>query len=152
MTWLYYTAPTVSFAIKTTEAPHYRRVAMQEQAANRRAGQQAPDLTSVRRGFRIRDGNGIMFISHIGDIYPSGFLPLSAGNVREADPVDVYRNGSLFRELRDPDQFKGKCRLCEYRTICGGSRARAFAYTGDPLQSDPICPYEPTGAVSLALG
>ncbi len=91
----------------------------------------------------MRDGSGIMFISHTGEIYPSGFLPIATGRVRDQDPVEVYRQAPLFRALRDPDRLKGKCGVCEYRQICGGSRARAFAATGDPLESDPLCPYEP---------
>jgi radical SAM protein with 4Fe4S-binding SPASM domain len=84
-----------------------------------------------------------MFISHIGEVYPAGFLPLVAGHVRRDDPVEVYRQSPLFLSLRDPDQWQGKCGLCEYRYVCGGSRARAYAATGDYLGSDPLCPYQP---------
>ena len=87
-----------------------------------------------------------MFVSNQGDIYPAGFLPLATGNVRNNHLVDVYRNSPIFRALHNPSIFKGKCGVCEYRTLCGGSRARAFAYTGDPLASDPFCPYEPRSA------
>ncbi|HSV73510.1 MAG TPA: radical SAM protein [Chthonomonadales bacterium] len=120
--------------IKTTEAPHYRRVALQ-------AGSAAAD--GLRRAFGIWDGSGIMFISHTGDVCPAGFLPLAAGNVRETSPVEVYRSSELFTRLRDPGQLQGRCGVCQYRRICGGSRARAYATTGDPLESDPLCPYEP---------
>jgi radical SAM protein with 4Fe4S-binding SPASM domain len=99
--------------------------------------------TAVYRGFQIRDGHGIVFVSHIGEIYPSGFLPLACGTVRRDSLVHVYRNSDIFRALHSPDQFHGKCGDCEYSHICGGSRARAFAHTGDPLGSDPFCPYEP---------
>ncbi|MBI3966806.1 MAG: TIGR04053 family radical SAM/SPASM domain-containing protein [Chloroflexi bacterium] len=150
MTWLYYIAPTVPFMIKTTEAPHYRRVVMQQQTAAKRAGEVVSEMPSVRRGFGIRDGNGVMFISHIGEIYPSGFLPLSAGNVRLSDPVARYRESRLFQSLRDPDQFHGKCGYCEYRQICGGSRARAYAYTCDPLDADPLCDYQPAPVAAAA--
>ena len=101
------------------------------------------ERTPVYRGFGIRDGHGIMFVSNQGDIYPAGFLPLAIGNVRVDHLVDVYRNAPMFRALHNPEPFKGKCGYCEYRTLCGGSRARAFAYTGDALASDPFCPYEP---------
>jgi len=103
--------------------------------------------TSVFHGFGIRDGNGIMFISNIGDICPAGFLPLKLGNVRTNDLVDVYRNEPTFHKLHTPTELKGKCRDCEYKALCGGSRARAFAYTGDPLESDPLCLYEPRAHV-----
>ena len=83
--------------------------------------------TSVYRGFQVRDGHGIVFVSNLGEIYPSGFLPLHCGNVRTDSLVDIYRNSDVFRALHAPDQFHGKCGACEYSHICGGSRARAFA-------------------------
>ncbi|HEY9514709.1 MAG TPA: SPASM domain-containing protein, partial [Gemmatimonadaceae bacterium] len=97
----------------------------------------------VGRAKGVNDGNGFVFISHRGDIYPSGFLPVSAGNVRTHDLADVYRNSELFRVLRDPDRLEGKCGVCEYRTVCGGSRARAYAMTGNYMASDPSCAYIP---------
>jgi radical SAM protein len=147
MDWLCDIAPLALFDIKTTEAPHYRRVQLQHRARDRRAGATGDVPASVRRGFGIRDGNGIMFISHIGEIYPSGFLPIVAGDVRRDDPVEVYRHHPLFMSLRDADRLVGKCGRCEFRWICGGSRARAFAATGDPMESDLLCAYEPETAV-----
>lgn len=91
----------------------------------------------------LNDGDGVLFVTHAGEIQPSPFLPLSAGNVRTHDIVHVYRNAPLFRELRDRARLKGKCRLCEYRDLCGGSRARAYALTGDWLAADPACAYRP---------
>ena len=84
-----------------------------------------------------------MFVSHTGEVQPSGFLPLAAGNVRTASPVDIYRNAPLFQRLRAPTAFRGRCGRCEFREICGGSRARAYAATGDPFAEDPLCAYEP---------
>jgi len=142
MNWVYDIAKDAPFAVKTTEAPHYRRVAL-----NRMRGQHiSPDAlprVSLYNGFGIRDGHGIMFVSNTGDICPAGFLPVAAGNVRTQDVTDIYRNSLLFRSLHDSDQLRGKCGSCEYREICGGSRARAFAYTGNVLESDPFCPYVP---------
>ncbi|WP_376789871.1 radical SAM protein [Thermoflexus sp.] len=135
MHWLIDLASQVPFEIKTTEAHHYRRVLVE------RVGGRLPP--AARRGFGVRDGNGVMFISHIGEIYPSGFLPIPLGDVRREDPVVTYREHPLFRALRDPDALKGKCGRCPFRAICGGSRARAYAHTGDPLESDPLCPYLP---------
>jgi radical SAM protein with 4Fe4S-binding SPASM domain len=83
------------------------------------------------------------------EVSPSGFLPLPAGNVRERSVVDIYRNSQLFRELRDPTLLKGKCGRCEFREVCGGSRARAYATSGDYLESDPSCIYEPDGAATI---
>ena len=132
------------FEIKTTEAPFYRRVALSRMRGER-LGSDSLRRTSIHRGFGIRDGHGIMFVSSTGDIYPSGFLPLAAGNVRSSRIPEVYRSAPLFRKLHDPGRFGGKCGFCEYRIVCGGSRARAFACTGDPLGSDPLCPYQPNG-------
>lgn len=142
MRWTYNLAKEAPFAIKTTEAPSYRRVAL---AAMKEAGLTGAEIerTSVYRGFGIRDGNGIMFVSNQGDIYPAGFLPLVTGNVRVNNLVDIYRDSPIFKSLHDSATFHGKCGQCEYRGLCGGSRARAFAYTGDPLGSDPFCPYQP---------
>ena len=82
-------------------------------------------------------------MSHLGDVYPSGFLPRSAGNVREESIVDIYRDSELFRSLRDPDALRGKCGACPFRRACGGSRSRAYAYTSDPLEADPLCAFVP---------
>jgi radical SAM protein with 4Fe4S-binding SPASM domain len=133
--------PATPFLIKTTEAPHYRRIAFRRMA--QRMTPEQIEATPVGRGFGIRDGNGVVFVSFMGQVYPSGFLPLSAGNVRRESLVDVYRNSDLFRSLHDANQLKGKCGRCAFRTICGGSRARAYAATGDPLEADPLCPYQP---------
>lgn len=99
--------------------------------------------TPAGRGFGIRDGNGIVFISHAGQVFPSGFLPISGGNVRKTLLAEIYRDSDLFQSLRDVDRLEGKCGLCAFRTLCGGSRARAYAATGDPLASDPLCTYQP---------
>jgi radical SAM protein len=137
-----------SYAIKTTEAPHYRRFVMQ-QGGNPLAGPKAstPLEAASARGHRaplgVIDGKGIMFVNHTGEIYPAGFLPLCSGRFPHDSVVDVYRNHATFRALRDVDRFKGKCGICEYRQACGGSRARAYALTGDFLESDPDCAYVP---------
>jgi AdoMet-dependent heme synthase len=120
--------------ITTTEAPHYRRVLLEKRGEG----------VARMPGAGMRDGNGVMFISHTGEVQPSGFLPIVAGNVRDADPVAIYRESPLFRSLRRPELFGEPCGHCDYRHLCGGSRARAFAATGDPLGSDPLCAHEPT--------
>jgi radical SAM protein with 4Fe4S-binding SPASM domain len=83
-----------------------------------------------------------MFISHTGEVFPSGFLPVSAGNIAFRSPVEIYRNAPLFRQLRDRSLLKGKCGTCSYRQVCGGSRARAYAMTGDWLEAEPFCIHE----------
>ncbi len=89
------------------------------------------------------DGKGICFISHIGEIYPSGFLPVGCGNVRSYSLVEIYRTHPVFLALRDPQRLQGKCGACSFNAVCGGCRARAFAYTGDYLQAEPCCIYQP---------
>lgn len=140
---------SVPFGIKTTEAPHYHRVlAQRHQAAGGRAvGGPVSAIGGVgRAGRAVTDGNGFLFVDHLGAICPSGFLPLTAGNVRSDDLVEVYREHPLFRALRAPASFGGRCGRCEYRDRCGGSRARAFAASGDPLAEDPGCAHQPAGA------
>nr|WP_324664368.1 radical SAM protein [Haloarcula sp. CK38] len=138
MTWLHDIRADVPFGIKTTEAPHYRRVGLE--AREQPTDDQPP---GAKRRAGIIAGDGFAFVSHTGDIYPSGFLPKAAGDVRTDDIVDVYRNADLFEALRDRDRLTGKCGACEYRHVCGGSRSRAYAATGDPLASDPLCAHVP---------
>ncbi len=133
----------VPFGIKTTEAPHYHRVLAQRHAS---LTGDSPEIRGVgRAGRAVIDGNGFVFIDHLGEICPSGFLPLVAGNVRRDDLVRVYRDHPLFCALRDPELLGGRCGRCDYRHRCGGSRARAYAAAGDPLAEDPGCAYEPPG-------
>lgn len=126
--------------VTTTEAPHFRRAMLQRHQPAARG-----------HGAGIRDGNGIMFISHTGEVHPSGFLPVSAGNVRANDVVSIYRDSPLFQRLRQPERFTGRCGRCEFHSYCGGSRARAYAVSGDPFAEDPLCAYEPRRAASCAL-
>lgn len=142
MQWLAERAMEAPFAIAATEAPHFRRVAIQLMKERRMAGP-AIRRTAIGRGFGIRDGNGVMFISHRGEVTPAGFLPVVTGSVREHSPVELYRTHEVFTALRDPGRLRGKCGRCEYRELCGGSRARAFARSGAYLASDPLCAYEP---------
>lgn len=128
-------------AVTTTEAPHFRRVTLQRRGSPTRG-----------HGAGVRDGNGIMFISHTGEVQPSGFLPLTAGHVRAQHVVEIYRESSLFRALRRADRFAGRCGRCEFRWQCGGSRARAYAASGDPCGEDPLCSYQPRSARSAVAG
>lgn len=170
--FLYETTKRVPFAIRTTEAMHYRRYTLQRMAVE--SGRRIEDLCDVRTGLidastlfmkhgprtmplgvqpqfgatsraprGVNEGKGFVFISHIGDIFPSGFLPLKAGNVKKQSLGDVYRSSELFLSLRDSSNLKGKCGRCEFRELCGGSRARAWSMTGDVFESDPLCTYQP---------
>jgi AdoMet-dependent heme synthase len=154
-------------AVKTTEAPHFRRVVLQR----RRAGDVDPatsfglgdtyrwlhgELEELRRQrelpervprppLDINAGRGFVFIDHIGNVHPSGFLPLPGGSLRERSLAEIYRDAPLFRELRDASRLRGRCGRCEYRNVCGGSRSRAYAMTGDHLAEEPYCSYQPLG-------
>ncbi len=130
--------------ITTTEAPQIRRVAAEHPALARPVGGPYGPAGKPQHGAGIRDGNGILFVSNVGDICPSGFLEQPCGNVRTDDVVEVYRDAPLFRKLRDPASFGGRCGRCEYKFVCGGSRARAWSATGDALAEDPLCPHEPS--------
>lgn len=154
--WLYGLSREAPFDIKSTAAPAYRRVIIQREREKGRpadvsgktprtlagAGYRYEDgLDRPARG--VNDGRGFCFVSHTGDVCPSGFLPLAAGNVRQQSVVNIYRYAPLFRNLRDPERLKGRCGRCEFRHVCGGSRARAYAVTGDYLAPDPSCVHEP---------
>ncbi|MEJ2009286.1 MAG: TIGR04053 family radical SAM/SPASM domain-containing protein [Acidobacteriota bacterium] len=151
------------FILKVTEAPHYRRYVAQREAGGQPGGPSPehrghPGKVSMPQMLRrsegpghtigfaphgVNAGKGFVFVSHVGEVYPSGFLPVSAGNVRSGSLPDIYRDSPLMRELRDPDALHGRCRRCEYRSICGGSRSRAYGLTGDYLATDPWCAYQP---------
>ena len=153
---MYDLSKSAPFDIKATAAPQYSRVILQRQIEERRAGARgdAPDVLTggvmfsladgIGRARSVNDGDGFMFISHTGEIYPSGFLPLVAGNVRTDDIGLVYRESPLFLALRDRSRLGGKCGVCEFATVCGGSRARAYAMTGDYLAAEPLCAHVPT--------
>lgn len=151
--WLYDLSQQAPFDIKATAAPMYRRVAIQRKRAEsagrqpvtfQGAGYQYADgLDRPTKG--VNDGNGFLFISHLGQIMPSGFLPIDCGNVREQDIVDVYRDHPVFKDLRSTAELRGKCGICDYQEVCGGQRGRAYALTGDYLEADPACAYDPVG-------
>ena len=124
------------FALKTTEGHHFRRALLQ--AAQR--GDKPP-----RRLIPTRDGKGVLFISHTGEVQPSGFLPITIGNVRTDNLARLYREHPMMRKLRDDEALGGKCGVCEFRHVCGGSRARAYGVTGDAFAEEPLCSFIPNG-------
>ncbi len=169
---IYELSHRVSFQIKTTEAMHYRRYLLQHNLEERKmghgaghgsaSGQPMPAKMAAALGYepgaptadaktrteswatrRVNDGKGFMFISHVGNVYPSGFLPIHAGNIRETPVAEIYRDAPIFKSLRDTSALEGKCGACEYKEICGGSRARSYAITGNPLAQEPCCIYQP---------
>ncbi len=190
MKWLCQVQQSMPYGVKATEAPHYRRVFVQEKRRMSGAGDSGNgervsgmigigsgekvgggdaagedggkgtvkssngDIGAASAGFKradllgrahkgVGDGDGFVFISHVGDVYPSGFLPVVCGNVRQQRLPDIYRNSPIMQQLRDKSLLKGKCGVCEFKELCGGSRARAYATTGDYLESDPYCAYVP---------
>ena len=140
---IYELAQEVPFKIKTTEAQHYRRYVLQQRKLERPAFM--PFADGVPGILPINEGKGFMFISNTGEVQPSGFLPISAGNVRHKHVREIYRGSELFQRLRNVNNLGGKCGDCEFQQICGGSRARAYAVTGDAFSEDPSCVYVPRG-------
>ena len=149
---LYRTSQRVKFDIKSTEAQHYRRFLLQRRTEEKRKGNSLPSSLALstdtpdgigRAPRGINDGKGFVFISHLGEVFPSGFLPISAGNIRKQSLADLYRHSPLFVGLRDSANLKGKCGVCEFREICGGSRARSYALTGDIYAEEPCCIWQP---------
>lgn len=147
---IYELSQRVPFPIRTFEAPHYRRFVLQRAVEERqRTIDQYFDVSTG--GLRIADDSGraavavnnYLYISHTGEVSVSPFLPLTAGNVRYQPLPTIHRYGELFNAVRDEVNLKGKCGRCEFKTVCGGSRARAFAMTGDLFGADPLCAYQP---------
>jgi AdoMet-dependent heme synthase len=168
MHWLYDASRYIR--IKTTEGHHYKRVVVQRSildahgddpvaalglgATYTRLRNQLTDdayapllpeaAAPVRRApMNINAASGFVFVSRRGEVFPSGFMPLSAGNIRQQSLVDIYRDAALFRQLRQTDNLQGRCGQCEFKAICGGSRSRAYAMTGNPLAEEPFCTYQP---------
>ena len=161
---IYELSHKVSFQIKTTEAMHYRRYLLQHNLEERKMGHgsghpggmgkpaayepgapvaDAKTRTASWATRRVNDGKGFLFVSHVGNVYPSGFLPIHAGNIKQTPLQEIYRDSPIFKSLRDTSKLEGTCGACEYKEICGGSRARAYAVTGDPLAQEPCCIYQP---------
>lgn len=154
--WLYELSKTAPFDIKTTAAQHYRRVVLQQKMRehlieNGKIHYEdsiTTDFASMHDGLKrapkgVNDGNGFVFVSHIGDVMPSGLLPIVGGNIRKTPLAEIYRQSKVFKDLRQPDHYKGKCGVCEFNKICGGSRSRTYAVTGDYMESEPFCVYIP---------
>jgi radical SAM protein len=161
--WLHEIAHIVP--VKTTEAPHFRRVAIQRaerpewdgpggallEDLRQRTRAHPPRRSSMPGGVRppldVNAGRGFSFIDHHGSVHPSGFLPVTVGSLHDQPFSTIYRDAPLLQALRDPDALGGTCGVCEYRAVCGGSRSHAYAVTGDPLAADPSCSYEPAPAL-----
>jgi radical SAM protein with 4Fe4S-binding SPASM domain len=137
--WVYDVARDAPFHVSTVEAPHYRRYWIQRKLAEG-TPPAAVAAAGKRMGFGVRDGNGVIFVSHRGEVFPAGFLPFpTLGNVRQTPLSELYRRAPALLQLRNMDQLKGACGACAFRWACGGSRARAYAMTGDVMETDPFC-------------
>lgn len=164
LNWLYDVGTAVP--AKTTEGHHFRRVILQRRVLDDRGVDPTPvlglggvywalrdraaelrllddDTRRRRPPMDINAGRGFVFVSHVGTVHPSGFLPLAAGDVRRTPLPDIYRQSELFTALRDPARLRGRCRACEFTVVCGGSRSRAYGVTGDAFAEEPWCAYEP---------
>ena len=159
LNWLYDRTLDSRIELKATCAPHFFRVVRQRRAEARRRGEALPELPAHGHGGHVPQamnamtrgclaGTGVCFISHKGEVYPCGYLPLEAGNLRRQPFAEVWQHSPLFASLRDVDQLKGKCGICEFRNICEGCRARAFGCTGDYLAEEPFCLYVPRASQS----
>jgi heme b synthase len=160
LNWFYDRSKSVTIDLKATCAPHYFRVRAQRIVEERKQGDRstpfvalgtqmkaAPDpaggrpLSAMTRGCLA--GTAVCFVSNAGDIYPCGYLPVSAGNVRRQRFGEIWSTSTVFQQLRDPSALGGKCGICKYEGICGGCRARAFSDNGDYMAEEPFCTYEP---------
>ncbi|RLI83649.1 MAG: radical SAM/SPASM domain-containing protein [Archaeoglobales archaeon] len=159
--WLYDVGRRTSLNVKSSAACHLRRIEIMRDSGtynipNGRTyyellkgleGFEGEGMVVASRGLKLKripgitDGRGMLFVSHVGDVYPSGFLPLKAGNIRERSLIEIYNESKIFIDLRDPERLKGKCGRCQFKEICGGSRARAYAVFGDYLMQEPKCIY-----------
>ncbi len=165
---LYHVARSAPFIVKVTEALHFRRYyyerRLQELGIDPQQltwdGVELPPELRQFEGPRgsigqapqaVNAGKGFVFVAYNGEVYPSGFLPLSAGNVRITPLRAIYQTSPLFQALRDPNCLKGRCGACEYRAICGGSRSRAYAVSGDPLAEEPCCAYLPRASRTVPV-
>jgi len=138
--FVYEASQTAAIQVKMTCAPHFKRIQMQER--RRFAAKRPPhSVQGFSRGCMA--GVGFCFVSHIGEVGGCGYLPLLAGNVRQAPLTEIYRASALFQSIRDANLLQGRCGVCEYRVLCGGCRARALAATGNYLEEEPFCTYQP---------
>lgn len=166
LNWLYDTEQAEpDLQLKATCAPHYFRVMRQRRAEENRQGARRELPASHHRQVHGHPhgqmhaatkgclaGTGVCFVSHRGDIFPCGYLPVSAGSIRQQTFAEVWQDSPLFAEMRDPDLLEGKCGVCQFKTLCSGCRARAYGMTGNYLAEEPFCAYEPeTRSLSLTL-
>jgi radical SAM protein with 4Fe4S-binding SPASM domain len=146
LNWFYRKSLDTKMELKATCAPHYYRIVRQQRAEARREGQTLTELPSHGMNAMTRGclaGQGVCFISHRGEVFPCGYLPVPAGDLRKQSFRDVWENAGIFQELRDTGNLEGKCGICEFKQVCMGCRARAYGVSGDYMAEEPFCIYEP---------
>ena len=156
LNWIYDRSLEGKLHLKATCAPHYFRVMRQRAKTDGRPmpthpshphqgmgcpGGPPPDMTAMTKGCLA--GQAVCFVSHTGEVFPCGYLPVSSGNIKDTPLPEIWRRSPIFANLRDDSQLEGKCGCCEYSKVCMGCRARAFGYTGDYLAEEPNCSYTP---------
>ncbi len=139
--WLFEKSLEVGIHLKATCAPHYYRIMRQSSSGGKPVRREKNGMSAVTKGCLA--GQSVCFISHTGEVFPCGYLPLSSGNIKRQSFSEIWRASLIFESLRDPSQLKGKCGVCEYRLVCQGCRARAYGCTGDFLAEEPYCTYQP---------
>jgi radical SAM protein with 4Fe4S-binding SPASM domain len=144
--WFYDRSLDSGMELKATCAPQYYRIARQRRAEARRRGEEVSKLSddgmhAMTRGCLA--GSGVCFISHKGEVFPCGYLPVSAGDLRRQSFKEIWESAEVFQTLRDTSNLEGKCGYCEFRNVCLGCRARAYGMTGNYLGEEPFCIYEP---------
>ena len=139
--WLFQKSLEVNIHLKATCAPHYYRIIRQLASPGQPVHHERQGMSAVTKGCLA--GQSVCFVSHTGEVFPCGYLPLSSGNIRRQRLAEIWRDSPIFKSLRDSSQLKGKCRICEYREVCQGCRARAYGCTGDFLAEEPYCTYQP---------
>ena len=142
LNWFYEQSRHTRMELKATCAPHYYRIIRQRaREEGRKVTPKADGMAAMTRGCLA--GSGVCFLSHKGEVFPCGYLPVRAGSIREQGIEEIWNSAQVFKEMRDPGLLEGRCGLCEYRMVCGGCRARAFGQTGNYLGEEPFCLYEP---------
>jgi radical SAM protein with 4Fe4S-binding SPASM domain len=147
LTWFYRKSTETAMELKATCAPHYYRIVREQRADARRAGVPLAPLATHGMHAMTKGclaGSGVCFISHLGEVYPCGYLPVSAGNLRTDSFRDVWEHAEIFESLRDGENLEGKCGICEFQNVCSGCRARAYGVTGNYMAEEPSCIYEPS--------
>ncbi len=152
LNWIYDRSLEGKLHLKATCAPHYFRIMRQRAKSENRpmptmhghghGGHPGGEMSAMSKGCLA--GQAVCFVSHTGEVFPCGYLPVSSGNIKDTPLPVIWRDSKIFAELRDESNLSGKCGCCEFSKVCMGCRARAFSVRGDYLAEEPNCPHTPT--------